>query len=72
MRPTPAPPPRSPGARGIALDVTDPSHIEAAVAEIVRDFGRLDVVVNNAGVNTMAHRVTIDEFPRGMGPHFGR
>ncbi len=28
------------------------------------DLRRLDIVVNNAGVNTMAHRVTIDEFPR--------
>jgi NAD(P)-dependent dehydrogenase (short-subunit alcohol dehydrogenase family) len=53
-----------PGARGIALDVTDPERVRAAVDEVVDGFGRLDLVVNNAGVNTMAHRVTIDEFPR--------
>jgi NAD(P)-dependent dehydrogenase (short-subunit alcohol dehydrogenase family) len=30
----------------------------------VHDYGRLDIVVNNAGVNTLSHRVTIDQFPR--------
>src|SRR5438128_1138202 len=54
---------RSPGARALALDVTDAGQIDAVLAEIVRDRGRLDVVVNNAGVNTMAHRVPIDQFP---------
>src|SRR5437764_5002050 len=54
---------RSVGARALALDVTDAGQIDAVLAEIVRDRGRLDVVVNNAGVNTMAHRVPIDQFP---------
>ena len=30
----------------------------------ISTHGRLDIVVNNAGVNTMAHRVDIDQFPR--------
>src|SRR5207302_5575546 len=55
---------RSPGARALRLDVTSPTDIEAVVRQVVADCGRLDVLVNNAGVNTMAHRVTIDEFPR--------
>jgi NAD(P)-dependent dehydrogenase (short-subunit alcohol dehydrogenase family) len=54
---------RSPGARALALDVTDAGQIDRALAEIVRDRGRLGIVVNNAGVNTMAHRVPIDQFP---------
>ena len=33
----------------IALDVTDPAAAENAVAEAVQAFGRIDVVVNNAG-----------------------
>ncbi len=53
-----------PGSIGRRLDVTSTRDIESAVDEIVATCGRLDVVVNNAGVNTLAHRVTIDEFPR--------
>ncbi|QDU45562.1 3-oxoacyl-[acyl-carrier-protein] reductase FabG [Symmachiella dynata] len=46
------------------LDVTNPEQIAEVIAATVDKLGRLDIVVNNAGVNTMAHRVTIDEFPR--------
>ncbi len=52
------------GALGRALDVTRSDDIEATIDWIVATCGRLDIVVNNAGVNTMAHRVTIDQFPR--------
>ncbi len=34
----------------ITLDVTDPATIEAAAGQIARRFGRLDVLVNNAGI----------------------
>jgi 7-alpha-hydroxysteroid dehydrogenase len=39
------------GGRALALpcDVTDPAQIEATVAAAVREFGRVDVLVNNAG-----------------------
>jgi 7-alpha-hydroxysteroid dehydrogenase len=39
------------GVRALAVpcDVTDPAQIEAAAAAAVREFGRLDVLVNNAG-----------------------
>jgi len=33
----------------VALDVTDEDQAHAAVAAAVREFGRIDVVVNNAG-----------------------
>ena len=35
--------------RPVRLDVTDPGSIHAAVAEAERAFGRIDVLVNNAG-----------------------
>jgi NAD(P)-dependent dehydrogenase (short-subunit alcohol dehydrogenase family) len=37
-------------ARAIALDVTDADSIAAAAAQIRRTLGRLDVLVNNAGI----------------------
>ncbi|TGB06276.1 SDR family oxidoreductase [Streptomyces sp. MZ04] len=36
---------------GLAGDVADPGHAEACVALAVREFGRLDVLVNNAATN---------------------
>jgi 3-oxoacyl-[acyl-carrier protein] reductase len=55
---------RTAGAHCKALDVTRTDEIESVVDWTVATCGRLDIVVNNAGVNTLAHRVTIDEFPR--------
>jgi 3-oxoacyl-[acyl-carrier protein] reductase len=51
-------------AIALQMNVTSRDEIERAIAITVERFGRLDIVVNNAGVNTIAHRVTIDEFPR--------
>ena len=36
--------------RGVALDVADPASIASAVAQVQAEPGRLDVLVNNAGV----------------------
>ncbi len=55
---------RFPGARAFSMNVTRPDEVQAVVAQVVATFGRLDLVVNNAGVNTLAHRVPIDQFPR--------
>lgn len=37
-------------ARGYQLDVTDKQQFDAVVAEVVSDFGQLDVLINNAGL----------------------
>src|SRR5207247_11256759 len=44
------------------LDVTDPDSIERARARVTADFGRLDVLVNNAAIlyDTWQHAVDAD------------
>nr|WSY50192.1 SDR family NAD(P)-dependent oxidoreductase [Streptomyces sp. NBC_00886] len=48
----------------VELDVTDPAQAQAAVDTAVRAFGRIDIVVNNAGYAdiTPIEEVTLDAF----------
>jgi NAD(P)-dependent dehydrogenase (short-subunit alcohol dehydrogenase family) len=39
------------GAIGITVDVTDSASVEALFARIAKEFGRLDLLFNNAGVS---------------------
>ena len=51
---------------GRALDVTDESQVAEVIADTVRQFGRLDGIVNNAGVlypNT-TDQATTDEYEK--------
>lgn len=44
----------SPGVPGtVALDVTDPASVREALEHVLRDEGRLDALVNNAGIGMM-------------------
>lgn len=43
-----------PGAIAVQLDVTDQASIDAAVERIRSEFGRLDLLVNNAAISTVA------------------
>ena len=39
---------------GLALDVTDEHHVDAVVAQVLHDLGRIDILVNNAGTSEPA------------------
>ena len=47
-------------ARAFALDVTDYDAYRAAVESVIRDFGRIDVLVNNAAINPPAKTILDD------------
>ena len=48
----------------LTFDITDEAAVDDAIARIVEDYGRLDAVVNNAGVVADAplHRMSLDAF----------
>ncbi len=51
-------------ARGAVLNVNDPAGIDKLIDDIVRDFGGLQVLVNNAGItrDTLAMRMKDDDW----------
>lgn len=51
------------GIRVLALDVVDAQSRERAVKEVAREFGRIDLLVNNAGV---ALRGSVEETPEAQ------
>jgi NAD(P)-dependent dehydrogenase (short-subunit alcohol dehydrogenase family) len=57
----------------LALDVTDPMHWASVVGETVRAFGRLDVLVNAAGVGVMhdIEQTTLEEWRSVMSVNSG-
>lgn len=60
---------RAAGANGIgvAADITDPNQVDAAFSEIVERLGRVDLLVNNAGITgsqraTRCHETPIEDW----------
>ena len=51
-------------ARTLAVDVTDRDQVDAMVASVLAEFGRIDVLVNNAGITKDARlvKMTIEQF----------
>ncbi len=54
-----------PAAIFLPCDIGDRSHVASMIDTVVQRFGRLDVMVNNAGINTGLgpERVTVNQFP---------
>src|SRR6185312_1864555 len=50
-----------PSSLAMMMDVSSESDVEACIGRVHADLGRLDIVVNNAGINTR-HRVTAYRF----------
>ncbi len=55
-------------AKAYAANVTDLTAVEAAVASIIDEFGRLDILINSAGINIRGaiDELTPDEFDQVM------
>jgi NAD(P)-dependent dehydrogenase (short-subunit alcohol dehydrogenase family) len=53
-------------AVAIRCDLRDPVSIDAAVAEVAAEFGRLDLVVNNAGMfeSVRLEEITVEQWDR--------
>jgi NAD(P)-dependent dehydrogenase (short-subunit alcohol dehydrogenase family) len=56
----------------VPCDVTRPAEIEALVGAVVERWGRIDVLVNNAGVIDVGplDAMTLDDFERAMATNF--
>ena len=57
------------GGEAIECDVTDPDGVERAIHTVLERFGRIDVLVNNAGITgsqeaTILHTTPVEEWDR--------
>ena len=53
----------------LRADVTDPAEVESAIEQVLAAFGRIDVLVNNAGITgsaqaTVCHETPVQDFDR--------
>ncbi|MCQ2547443.1 MAG: SDR family oxidoreductase [Clostridia bacterium] len=51
-------------AIGVPCDITDTNRVEEAVATVMKEFGRIDILINNAGTGAVApaQDITDDQF----------
>ena len=50
--------------RGYACDVTQPDQVDALIPQTLMDFGQIDILINNAGINLRGaiDELSVDEF----------
>src|SRR5438094_3200904 len=62
----------APNAFGIPCDLLDAAQIEAAVRQIIDRFGKIDILINNAGIIEVGplEHMTREDFERAMQLHF--
>jgi NADP-dependent 3-hydroxy acid dehydrogenase YdfG len=55
-------------ALSIVCDISDEQQVNAAVAEVIRDFRRIDCLINNAGIGVFksAEEITSEDWDRVM------
>ncbi|MBQ8983249.1 MAG: SDR family oxidoreductase [Lachnospiraceae bacterium] len=55
-------------AIGVRCDITDTDNVEAAVDTILKEFGRIDILINNAGTGAVApaEDITDEQFQNEM------
>ena len=55
-------------SRSYVLDITSEAEVESVIAQVAGDFGRIDILVNCAGItgrtNILSHEVSLDDFRR--------
>lgn len=49
-----------PGVSDVLCDITSPTDVRDAVAKVLQEGGRIDVLVNNAGINAVGDLATLD------------
>jgi len=59
-----------PGAHALQLDVTDQASVAAAAARVSNDFGRLDVLIQNAAISNTGKRAdqSVEDYARSTRP----
>src|SRR5436309_4603693 len=64
--------PRGGKALTIECDLLDPGQIHSAVRRVIDRFGKVDVLINNAGIIEVGHieHMTPEDFERAMRLHF--
>lgn len=58
----------STGSTAYVIDITNENEVESIIGQVARDYGRIDILINCAGItgrtNILSHEVSLDDFRR--------